>query len=72
MRGPAIAGVVLLVLGLAGLLWPVFSYTTTDTVADIGPVEVTTEDTEQVAIPPIPGGLVAALGAVLIVSGRRR
>ncbi len=43
MRGTMLLGVILLIAGLAGLAWPVITYTTTEKVVDIGPVEVTAE-----------------------------
>ena len=65
-------GVILLVAGLAGLAWPVISYTKTEKVVDIGPVEVTAEREKRVPVPPIVGGLAAIAGLVIIVAGSRK
>jgi hypothetical protein len=72
MRGTVLLGVILLVAGLAGLAWPVLSYTTTEKVVDIGPVEVTAEREKNVLVPPIVGGLAAVAGLVIIVAGSRK
>ncbi len=72
MRGLAMVGVVLVVLGLVGLMWPVITYTKTEKVVDLGPVEVTAENEEQVPIPPVAGGLAIAAGIALVVVGTRR
>ena len=72
MRGTMLLGILLLLVGLAGLAWPVITYTERDKVVDIGPVEVTTEKERRVPIPPIAGGLAAAAGVVLMWSGSRK
>ena len=72
MRGTMLLGVILLIAGLAGLAWPVITYTTTEKVVDIGPVEVTAEREKRVPVPPIVGGLAAIAGVVIIVAGSRK
>ena len=72
MRGMRLLGVILLVAGLAGLAWPVISYTKTEKVVDLGPIEVTAEREKHVPVPPIVGGLAAVAGLVIIVAGSRK
>jgi uncharacterized membrane protein HdeD (DUF308 family) len=72
MKGITLLGVVLIILGLAGLVWPVISYTDTDTVVDIGPLEVTAQSEEHVPIPPLAGGAAIVAGIALVVMGTRR
>jgi hypothetical protein len=60
-------GVVLIVLGLAGLLYGGFSWTKKDTVVDAGPIEISTEKRESLPVPPIVGGLLLVAGVVLVV-----
>ena len=71
MRAMVIFGIVLFIAGLAVLVWPAFTYTTTEEVLDIGPVEVTTEDRERVELPPLLGLGAAAAGITMIVLGSR-
>jgi hypothetical protein len=70
MRGLVLVGVLLIVGGLAALTWPVISYTRTEKVVDLGPVEVTADRKHRVPVPPLVGGLAVAAGLVLIVSRR--
>ena len=72
MRGTILLGVILLIAGLAGLAWPVISYTKTEKVVDIGPIEVTAEREKRVPVPPILGGLSAVAGLVIIVAASRK
>ena len=72
MRAMVILGIVLVIAGLAVLVWPAFTYTTTEEVLDIGPLEVTTEDRDRVELPPLLGLGAAAAGITMIVLGTRR
>jgi len=47
-----------IVLGLFGLVWGGFSYTTSEKVADIGPIHATRDKTHNVPLAPIGGALV--------------
>jgi UDP-N-acetylmuramyl pentapeptide phosphotransferase/UDP-N-acetylglucosamine-1-phosphate transferase len=67
-----ILAIVLIVVGALMLAYPVISFTERDTVVDIGPIEVTEEDTHSLPIPPILGGIAIAAGVVLLVTGRKR
>lgn len=67
-----IAGVLLLVAGIAGLALGGFEYTQTREVAKLGPLDVKAKEQKAVTIPPLASGAVLALGAGLIVAGRKR
>jgi uncharacterized membrane protein YidH (DUF202 family) len=60
-------GVLLIVLGIAGLAYGGFSWTQKEKVVDVGPVEVTRDKTESVAFPPIAGGALLVVGVVLLL-----
>ena len=62
-------GVILIVLGLLGLAWGGFNYTTREKVVDIGPIHATREETHNIPISPIAGGLALVGGIVLLVVG---
>ena len=64
-------GVILIVLGLFGLAWGGFTYTTTEKVVDIGPIHATREKTHNVPLPPIIGAVALIGGVVLLVAGKR-
>jgi hypothetical protein len=49
-----------------------FSYVTRDKVADLGPIEVTKEETKTFFIPPLIGALALAGGIALLLTQSRR
>ena len=66
-------GIVLIVLGVIALAVGGFSYTTRDTVLDIGPLHATAEKQHNLPIAPIGGIAMLVTGAALVVaSGRIR
>jgi hypothetical protein len=65
-------GIVLIVLGLFGLAWGGFTYTTSEKVVDIGPIHATREKTHNVPLPPLAGAVALIGGVVLLVAGKRR
>jgi hypothetical protein len=67
-----IVGIVLIVVGIAALLWGGVFWTDRDTVVDAGPLEITTENREGVRIPPVVGGLALVGGVVLMLLPERR
>jgi hypothetical protein len=65
-------GVILIALGLFGLAWGGFTYTTTEKVVDIGPIHATREKTHNLPLSPIAGALALICGVVLLVAGRKK
>ena len=63
-----IVGIILIVLGLAGLAWGGFSYKTRQTVVDVGPIHATRDKTHNVPFSPIAGGLALIGGIVLLMA----
>jgi hypothetical protein len=73
MTAARIAGVVLIVLGLVGILWGGFSFTREKTVVDVGPFKATTQERETIPFPPVAGAIALVAGVVLLVlPGRRK
>lgn len=68
----SIAGIILIVLGALALAYQGFTYTRSENVVDLGPVQVTAQDRETIPLPPIVGFLAVAGGIGLIVMDRRR
>jgi hypothetical protein len=64
-------GIILVALGLAGLAWGGFTYTTREKVVDIGPVHATRDKTHHVPLPPIAGAVALAGGIALLVARRK-
>lgn len=71
MKSLTIAGVVLIVVGLAALAYQGVTYTKRETVLDIGPVHATADRQKTLPIPPIVGVVAVAGGIVLLVAGAR-
>jgi hypothetical protein len=71
-RNLMILGVVLIVLGVAGLVFQGVTYTTREKVADIGGVQITAKKETTVPIPLIAGGVLLVGGIVLIVAASRK
>ncbi len=64
-------GIILIALGLFGLAWGGFTYTTRQKVVDIGPIHATRDITHNVPLPPIAGGVALVAGIVLLVARGR-
>lgn len=72
MKRSAIIGVVLIVLGVVALAYQGITYTTRETVIDIGPLHATAEREKTVPLPPVLGiGALVAGVALLVVGGRK-
>jgi hypothetical protein len=67
-----ILAIVLIVFGVVALAYGGITYTRTEKVLDIGPIEATAEHRETVPLPPVLGGIALAGGIVLLVMGGRR
>jgi hypothetical protein len=73
MTAARIAGMLLIVVGLVGVLWGGFSWTQEKTVVDIGPVKATTQEHKTIPFPPVAGAVALVAGVVLlVVPGRRK
>ncbi len=71
MNGRGIAGMILIVLGLAGLVYGGITYTSRETVLDIGPIHATADRQRTVFVPPLLGIVAVAGGAMLLFAGGR-
>jgi hypothetical protein len=60
-------GAVLLVFGLAALIWQGFTYKSWEKVVDVGPLEVNKETTKRFPLPPIVG-VAAIVGGIALVA----
>jgi hypothetical protein len=64
-------GAILIVLGLVGLVWGGFTYTTREKVVDIGPIHASRDRTNNIPLPPIVGALALVGGIALLAVGRK-
>ena len=68
-RFAVILGVILLVLGVVGLVHPVFTYHQQEEVAKIGPVKATVNEEKAVQVPAAVSILLLVAGLGLVVLG---
>ena len=72
-RTPLIAiGVVLVLFGAVALIWKNVGYTQRETVAALGPVNVTAVTRKSMPLSPILGGIALAGDVVVITEGARK
>lgn len=71
MKPFSLVGIVLIVLGLAALVYQGVTYKKRDTIVDIGPIHATAEREHTVPLPPIVGIVSVGAGVVLLLAGRR-
>jgi drug/metabolite transporter (DMT)-like permease len=64
-------GIILIAVGVVGLAWGGFTYTTSETLVDLGPIHATRDKTHTVPLPPI-AGAVALVGGVVLLAARRK
>ncbi|MES2363711.1 MAG: hypothetical protein V4646_18220 [Pseudomonadota bacterium] len=72
MNAAKIAGILLVVLGLAGFFTGGFSFTKDTTAAKIGPIELTVKEKESVNIPQWLSLGAVVLGAIVLAAGFRK
>ena len=72
MRPGTVLGALLILAGVIALSVGGFSFTTRDKVADVGPIQVTSEHQRSLPVSAILGGLAIVGGVVLIVASSRK
>lgn len=60
-------GILLIVIGLVGLAWGGFTYTSKEKAVDLGPIEITRDSKKTVPVPPILGA-VALIGGIALIA----
>ncbi|PSL19923.1 hypothetical protein [Chitinophaga ginsengisoli] len=65
-------GLILIIAGIAMIVIRGFSVKTEKKVVDLGPVEVNKKENHWVGWPTYAGGIVAVVGLVLVLSGRKK
>ncbi|UYQ91026.1 hypothetical protein MKQ68_13075 [Chitinophaga horti] len=65
-------GIILIVIGIAMILVRGFSVQTEKEVVDLGAVEINKKENKWVGWPTYAGGIVAVVGVVLVVAGKRK
>jgi hypothetical protein len=71
MKLTSIIGILLIIFGVFVLASEGITYTKTEKVLDIGPIEATAQHKKTIPISPIAGGAAVAAGVVLLVVGSK-
>ena len=71
MKAASVAGILLIILGILGLVYQGIGYTKRRHVLDVGPIHATKDTHETIPIPPVLG-VIALVGgiALLVVSAK--
>jgi len=72
MKTYALAGIILIVIGIVAFAYQGITYTTREKVVDIGPIQMTAEKTKTLPLSPIMGGVALVGGIALLVMGNRK
>jgi uncharacterized membrane protein len=72
MKPMMIIGIVLIVLGVAGLVFQGIRYTTRKKVVDLPGLQVTAEKQKTIPIPAIVGGVALAGGVAMVVVASKK
>lgn len=72
MKNMAIVGVVLILLGVVALVYQGITYTSRETIIDIGPLHATADRQRTLPLPPLLGLVAVAGGVALLIAGARK
>jgi hypothetical protein len=72
MKPISIAGIALVALGLFALIYQGVSYTSRETVIDIGPLHATADTQKTLPLSPLLGVVAVAGGIALLVAAQRK
>jgi uncharacterized membrane protein HdeD (DUF308 family) len=72
MKSMTMAGVVLILFGVVALVYQGITYTSRETVLDLGPLHATADRQRTLPLSPVLGVVAVAGGVALLVSGARR
>ena len=71
MKTRAVAGVILVIIGVIALVFQGITYTKHKKVLQVGSFQATTEQHKTIPVPPILGGVALVAGIALLVVGRK-
>jgi len=65
-------GIILMVVGIAMLIWTGFSYTKREKIVDAGPIQISADKEKSVNWPPYAGGIILVAGVIVFVASKNR
>jgi uncharacterized membrane protein YidH (DUF202 family) len=67
-----IVGVLLIILGVAALIYGGFTYSTTKKAVDMGPIQIDKKENHSVPLPPVLGVVAILGGGALLYFGAKK
>ena len=64
-------GVILIIAGVAMLIWTGFTYTKKEKIIDAGPIQVSADREKSVNWPPYLGGVLVLGGIVIVATSKK-
>jgi uncharacterized membrane protein len=64
-------GIVLIIIGVAMLIWTGFTYTKKEKIVDAGPIEISADRQKTVNWPPYLGGILLIGGIVIVATSKK-
>jgi len=65
-------GIILIVIGIAMLVWTGFSYTKKEKIVDAGPIQISADREKSVNWPPYAGGIILIAGVVVFATSKKK
>ena len=65
-------GIILIVIGIVAFVYQGITYTTTEKVVAVGPIQMTAEKTKTLPLPPLVGVVALVGGIALLVTGSKK
>ena len=72
MKPYMLIGIILVAIGIVAFAYQGITYTTREKVVDLGPIQVTSEKTRRLPLPPIVGAIALVGGIVVLVVGSKK
>ena len=63
---------ILIIVGIAMLVWTGFSYTKKEKIVDAGPIQISADKEKSVNWPPFVGGIILVAGIVVLVTSKKK
>jgi len=65
-------GLILIVVGIAMLIWTGFTYTRKEKIVDAGPIQISADREKAVNWPPYAGGIILIAGVIVFVASKKK
>ncbi|RYD73697.1 MAG: hypothetical protein EOP55_16560 [Sphingobacteriales bacterium] len=65
-------GLILIIVGIAMLVWTGFTYTKKEKIVDAGPIQISADKEKSVNWPPYVGGVILVAGVFVFVASKKK